>query len=124
MNEQLIKGIDAIRAASLIEGKKSKGNALPENGWKEVWLENLAKYGVKASPAIEEPDKSAGDRVRPEAVDVTLADLNESSSLGMRAEEVLTAIRGLADNPEKLLEAHLGLFIDPAPPGKLLNSQG
>ena len=33
-------------------------------------------------------------------------------------------IRRRADEPERLLESHLGIFTEPAPPGKMLDSQG
>ena len=44
-----------------------------------------------------------------------------------RADEIdgmMNEIRRLTDEPERLLESHLGIFTEPAPPGKLINSQG
>jgi hypothetical protein len=39
-------------------------------------------------------------------------------------DEMVAVIRGMILEPEKLLESHLGVFINPAPPGKVLNAEG
>jgi len=46
--------------------------------------------------------------------------LPEAGEVGV----MMSEIRKLTDEPERLMESHLGVFTDPAPPGRVLNSRG
>ncbi|GHV27138.1 hypothetical protein FACS1894167_01630 [Synergistales bacterium] len=123
---------EITRAAGIrgIEGKNSKDKRMHSQrdiDWNEIWLENLRKFGV--SPAeTAKPDETNSvfmndgtDMAVNREVDSDRAPVKHSAA---DFDEMVAIIRGMILEPEKLLESHLGVFIEPAPPGKVLNAQG
>jgi hypothetical protein len=122
--ELSVDAINAINAANRVESKGRKRKAISDANWEEVWLENLAKYGIKATEEVNETAEALASTLESEFVESFPGDADEPASFVMEFDDMITAIRKMADDPEKLVESHLGIFIDPAPPGRMLNSQG
>lgn len=123
--------IDAIAPLSPVRRieRKGKKKSPTLGSWREIFMEKLAGVGLASVVSVEESsadDVSVDDGLRPEpAVTLRSAD---GRTIVVETEEdfrrVLAMIQHLADDPIMLLESHLNLFIDPAPPGKVLNSAG
>ncbi|MDR3332970.1 MAG: hypothetical protein LBT08_10125 [Synergistaceae bacterium] len=122
--EPSVEAISAVDAANRIGSKGRKRRAISDAGWEEVWFENLEKYGIRATREIKETEETLAPAIEPETPEEFPKDAEQFTKLEMKFEEIITAIRKMADDPEKLVESHLGVFVDPAPPGRLLNSQG
>ncbi|MDR1482719.1 MAG: hypothetical protein LBI74_08850 [Synergistaceae bacterium] len=122
--ELSVDAINAINSASRIESKGRKRKAISDANWEEVWLENLAKYGIKAANEVGETAEALAAPPDADSAEDFPGDDAEPTVFEMGFEEMLTAIRKMADDPESLVESHLGVFTDPAPPGRMLNSQG
>jgi hypothetical protein len=122
--ELSVDAIDAINAANRIGSKGRKRKAISDTNWEEVWLENLAKYGIRATREVKETDEALSSAFESDSVEDFPQDAGEPAEFKMEFEEMITAIRKMADDPEKLVESHLGVFVDPAPPGRMLNSKG
>ncbi|MDL2263338.1 hypothetical protein LJC31_01655 [Synergistaceae bacterium OttesenSCG-928-I11] len=122
-----LNGIAPIAPARRIERKgKKKGTIL--GNWREIFLEKLA--GVDIAEVLPVEDVRAEQAKKDESYDEPplIIQVRDGKRLTIETEEdfqnVLHMIQRLADDPEKLVESHLNLFTDPAPPGKMLNSQG
>jgi hypothetical protein len=123
-DEPTTQALNTAINAGRIESKNRKRRAQSDADWKEVWLENLEKFGIRRSGDLNKVDEAQTRRVDPEIANTPAGSVGKLSTTEMKLEEVVSLIRKMADNPEKLLESHLGVFVEPAPPGKLLNSQG
>jgi hypothetical protein len=85
-------------------------------------MEALAKSAGRADIALPE-SKEAEHAETPAAPD----ELTPGNDEIPGAEEIngmMDEIRRLSEDPERLLESHLGIFTEPAPPGKMLDSRG
>ena len=122
--ELSVDAINALNSANRIESKGRKRKAIPDENWEEVWLENLAKYGIKAAKEVGETAEALASALDADSVEDFPENDGDLEGFEMEFDEMLTAIRKMADDPEKLVESHLGVFTDPAPPGRMLNSQG
>jgi hypothetical protein len=117
--------ITPISPVRPIGAKGRKREATPDMTWREVLLENL-QDGIHV-PAIQmkEPDDPVaelGEEVAFEEPPPTRSGITIETKAEF--DNIIAEIRKMADEPEKLVLSHLGVFIDPAPPGRLLNSQG
>jgi hypothetical protein len=118
--------VNSLSSTRRIEKKGRKWGAVHDAAWEEALRENLENVGVVSSAPIrliEEPETMETMREAPEEVE-----LEAGAELEIKTEEefaqVIKEIKKMADDPEKLVESHLGIFLDPVPPGKLLNSKG
>lgn len=108
--------------------RKGKKKGIILGNWREIFLEKLA--GADVAEVLPVEDVRAEQVQKDEAYDdpPLIIQIRDGKRLTIETEEdfqnVLHMIQRLADDPEKLVESHLNLFIDPAPPGKMLNSQG
>jgi hypothetical protein len=116
-----VKDIDTQNSAGRIVSKNMKDKSQFGASWEEVWLENLDKHGIEDVKKAADPQPPAAPN---EAADGVPLREEKTAIPEMEFQEILTMIRKMADNPEKLFESHLGIFVNPTPPGKLLNSQG
>lgn len=126
---QALDAVVPLSPVRRIERKgKKKSTILGE--WREIFMEKLAGVDMTGVMTVESVDSSK----KSAAVDEQFAEpaLVIRAADGTRLvietqedfERVLVLIQRLADEPERLLESHLNLFIEPAPPGKVLNSAG
>ena len=122
-----LSAVSPVAPARRIERKgKKKGTIL--GNWREIFLEKLAGGEVAEVLPVENipAERARNDESHEEPP--LVIQIRDGKRLTIETEEdfhnVLHMIQRLADDPEKLVESHLNLFIDPAPPGKMLNSQG
>lgn len=112
-------GVSAYRVKRI--RRKDRVRPLGEDSeWEEVLKENLETVNVDAPAAVRNepaPPVSQTEREEPPPVRRSVGEQPEP-------EELMRQIRTLADDPEKLLESHLGIFTAPVSNGKLLNSKG
>lgn len=127
MNYPTLDAIAPLSPVRRIERKSKKKESII-GGWREIFLEKLAAAGLSSSITIEDASTVAD---LPEDVRDDLPVIISSQSgtkILIESEEdlqlVLRVIKRMSDDPEQLFESHLNLFIEPAPPGKVLNSQG
>jgi hypothetical protein len=123
--DDLIVAVQASGAAVKVWQKGRKRAIVNDVAWREALAENMQRENV--SPvALKSGGADASrkpERLTPQPQD-DFAPRGGSELEGTSLESILRRIRSLSDDPEKLLESHLGIFIEPAPPGKVLNSQG
>ena len=122
-----LNAIAPIAPARRIERKgKKKGTIL--GNWREIFLEKLAGVDIAEVLPVEDIRAEQAKKDEPYDEPPLVIQIRDGKRLIIETEEdfqnVLHMIQRLADDPEKLVESHLNLFIDPAPPGKMLNSQG
>ncbi|MDR1471962.1 MAG: hypothetical protein LBS75_05510 [Synergistaceae bacterium] len=117
--------VPSVSEVNRVKKKGRKRGAVSDVAWKDALAESVCGASVGASETVEERaevvEKAAWeeppDSISPETVRRGGGDEAEFDSM-------LEEIRRMAEVPEKLLESHLGVFIEPAPPGKILNSRG
>ena len=120
----MIAAVNAVNELNKVWEKGRKRRMVNDVAWRHA-LSEYMEHGdiaitkntrqVKAPDAYAAPredppgDRGVSDKPLPEAKEID----------GMMSE-----IRRLTDEPERLLESHLGIFTEPAPPGRMLDSQG
>ncbi|MDR3280669.1 MAG: hypothetical protein LBT23_09150 [Synergistaceae bacterium] len=109
---------------SRIESKNRKGKAQSDSAWREVWITNLEKYGIGEIEDIKNESEPQSAQIESSSPNDFPIEKRKHKATEEELGEILLAIREMADNPEKLFESHLGIFIDPTPPGKVINSRG
>ncbi|MDR3255031.1 MAG: hypothetical protein LBT31_05650 [Synergistaceae bacterium] len=119
-----IKGVNSQGYANRIESKNRKGKALSDNAWEEVWIENLEKNGLTDVEGLKRTDETHPAKTESSAADDFLSARPDIAVAEIKFEEIILGIRKMADDPEKLFESHLEVFVDPAPPGRVINSRG
>lgn len=103
--------------------KRRKTEAEGAMTWEQV-LSATANMPIPPQRLItpkENAAKSTLDESAHELAAIPPASFEESART---IEEILDEIRSFADRPEELLESHLLVFTNPAPPGKVWNSAG
>jgi hypothetical protein len=122
-SEIMVNPLSPIRR---VEKKGRKWRALEDPSWDETFRENLEKVGVKPPEApkrVEEFNEETREQVHPEELPIDRdAELTINSSEDF--ERVLGEIKKMADDPEKLVESHIKVFIEPVSNGKWIDSQG
>lgn len=107
--------------------RKGKKRSPTLGSWREIFMEKLAGVDLAGLFSVDDvPGNSKGEEQRTEQAFVIRN--TGGASIVVETEEdfqnVLIMIQRFADDPERLIESHLNLFIEPAPPGKVLNSAG
>lgn len=119
--------VNPISPTRRVEKKGRKLGTLEDTSWEEVLRENLEKEGVSAPEALKLPPEDVQSAHVAEVVEVA-EKRDYSAKLTINSEEefkqVLEEIKKMADEPEKLVESHLGVFIEPVLSGKWVNSSG
>jgi hypothetical protein len=122
-----LDAIASVAPSRRIERKGKKKSAVLGN-WREIFLEKLAEADMAEVMTVESVRKDEAQRSEPIEESPLIVRMRDGKRLTIETEEdfqdVLRMIKRLADDPEKLVESHLNLFTDPAPPGRMLNSQG
>jgi hypothetical protein len=118
--------VNPLSSTRRVEKKGRKWGAVHDANWDEILRENLEKIGAKAPEPVQKIDEAPSAEIMPEAEDGQGQDsaaeivINNEEDL----EKIMKDIKKMADDPEKLVESHLGVFIEPVPNGKWVNSQG
>ena len=122
--DSLIAAVNAVNELNRVWEKGRKRRLVNDVAWRRA----LSEYIQQEEMAIS----SDTHRARAPEPSVMpgregLRDLPERDEPLLEAGEVrvmMREIRKLTEEPERLLESHLGVFTDPAPPGRMLNSSG
>jgi hypothetical protein len=122
-SEIMVNPLSPIRR---VEKKGRKWRALDDPSWDETFRENLEKVGVKPPEApkrVEEFNGETQEQIPPEELPI---DRDAELTINSREdfEKVLGEIKKMADDPEKLVESHIKVFIEPVSNGKWIDSQG
>lgn len=110
-----------------LEVRRAKKKRRGEDALAAPWCEALAQ--VLDAPTVIPADEVGAER------DASCERPDTPSDLPHAAEKLkidsaadfdraLGEIRKMADEPERLMESHLNVFLDPAPPGRLLSAKG
>lgn len=122
----MIDVVNPLSPVRRIERKGRKKETLL-GGWREIFLEKLSGVGLSGVIMVENATMNSVGGDAPTDSPVVLKGMS-GAQLVIETEEqfeqVLSWIKSMADDPERLFECHLNLFIDPVPPGKLLNNSG
>ncbi|MDR0648695.1 MAG: hypothetical protein LBF92_05115 [Synergistaceae bacterium] len=108
-----------------VEKKGRKWRAVPDASWDEAFRENLEKVGVSAPEALRKTEEFRGgaddaalwDAPRDQGAELTIESAEDF-------EKVIGEIKRMADEPEKLIESHIKVFIEPVSNGRWVDSQG
>jgi hypothetical protein len=118
--------VNPLSSTRRVEKKGRKWGAVHDANWDEILRENLEKIGAKVPEPVKKVDEAPSAEIMPETKDDQGRDpdaeiiINNEEDL----EKIMRDIKKMADDPEKLVESHLGVFIEPVPNGKWVNSQG
>jgi ribosomal protein L31E len=123
--DDLIAAVNAVNAMNKVVDKGRKGRSVNDVEWRRALSEHMGREDVTITPQLEEarmPETYAAPRGDDTSNDRMARDkpLPAADEINNMMEE----IRRLTDEPERLLESHLGIFTEPAPPGRMLNSRG
>lgn len=116
--------VDAVAPLGRVERKRRKlreGDMI----WREVLSETMGGIKVDRNEVAEDVTESSRNEPA-ETADPKGVSQRERSFDGSESEfeSMMGEIRKMSDDPEGLIESHLSIFTDPAPPGRVLNSQG
>ena len=117
-----VGGISPVRRIERKRKKLREGDGV----WRDVLSETLGSEHI-VPPARVEDSREPSEVETPEQVEPALPELPTRRDFDGSEHEfkrMIDEIRKMSDDPEGLMESHLSIFTDPAPPGKLLNSQG
>jgi hypothetical protein len=122
--DDLIAAVNAVKEVNKVWDEGRKRRLVNDVAWRHALSEYMENGEIAITPStkqVKEPesytaprDDLPSDRV---AQDKPLPGTEEINGM-------MNEIRRLIDEPERLLESHLGIFTEPAPPGKMLDSQG
>ena len=122
--DDLIAAVNAVNELNKIWETGRKRRVVNDVAWRHALSEYMENGNIAITTGVKnmevvEPYAVPGDDMPGERMerDKPLPGADEID--GMMKE-----IRKFTDEPERLLESHLGIFTEPAPPGKMLDSQG
>ena len=121
--------VNPLSSTRRVEKKGRKWGAVHDTNWDEILRENLEKIGANAPEQVKQVkivDEAPSAEIMPETEDDHGHDLDADIVINNEEdlEKIMKDIKKMADEPEKLGESHLGVFIEPVPNGKWVNSQG
>ena len=122
--DDLIAAVNAVNELNKVWEKGRKRRSVNDVAWRHALSEYIENGEIVITPDAKrvkamEPDAPANDDMLPSRA--------ERDKPLPRADEIdgmMKEIRKFTEEPERLLESHLGIFTEPAPPGKMLDSQG
>lgn len=114
-----VGGVLPVRRIERKRKKLREGDGV----WRDVLSETLGSEHI-APPTRAEDSRESPEVGIPEQVEPELPVRRDFDGSEREFESMIDEIRKMSDDPEGLIESHLSIFTDPAPPGKLLNSQG
>ncbi|MDR1915872.1 MAG: hypothetical protein LBQ58_04770 [Synergistaceae bacterium] len=116
-----------VSDASEVNRVKKKGRkrgVVSDLAWKDALTESMEGMRIDAPESVEDRAESVKEVYRDESPDSGLRENTHTEGRKVEFDAMMKEIRKMAEDPEKLLESHLGVFTEPAPPGKILDSQG
>lgn len=122
--------LEAVNPLSPVRRIERKGRKRETwlGGWREIFLEKLESVGLSGIVTVEDTAVATTTDSAPKPEGPIIIKSASGERLVIETKEqfdrVLLWIKSMADDPERLFECHLNLFIDPVPPGKLLNNSG
>jgi len=122
--DDLIAAVNAVNELNKVWEKGRKRRSVNDVAWRHALSEYMEYEGIAITPdtgQIKAPEPYT--TVREDMPDDRAA-RDKSLPRADEIDRIMNEIRGLTDEPERLLESHLGIFTEPAPPGKMLDSQG
>ena len=122
--DDLVAAVNAVNELNKVWEKGRKRRAVNDVAWRHALSEYMENGDIAITPGANkmkaaESFAAPGDDMPGERVkrDKPLPRADEIDA-------IMKEIRKFIDEPERLLESHLGIFTEPAPPGKMLDSQG
>jgi hypothetical protein len=118
--------VNPLSSTRRVEKKGRKWGAVHDTNWDEILRENLEKIGANAPEPVKKVDEAPSAEVVSESGDDQGHSLDAEITINNEEdfENIIKDIKRMADDPEKLIESHLGVFLEPVPNGKWVNSQG
>jgi hypothetical protein len=119
--------VNPLSPTRRVEKKGRKWKPVHDESWEEILRENLETMGAPEAEPAKKAGGIAEDGGASQApAETPLPERNAEFAINSEAdfERVIMDIKKMADEPEKLVESHLGVFIEPVQPGKWINSQG
>ncbi|MDR3075977.1 MAG: hypothetical protein LBU26_01650 [Synergistaceae bacterium] len=122
--DDLIAAVNAANALNKVWEKGRKRRSVNDVAWSHALSEYIENEDIAVTPALsgaKSPEQYAAPKDdAPGERALHGRDLPDADEIN----SMMNEIRRLTDEPERLLESHLGIFTEPAPPGKMLDSQG
>jgi hypothetical protein len=117
--------INPVSPTRRVEKKGRKWRTVQDPSWDEALRENLENVGVTAPEMFKKTEEFRGEtRESPEQVVRRDREAELSINSAEDFEKVIGEIKKMADEPEKLVESHIKVFIEPVSNGRWVDSQG
>ena len=122
--DDLIAAVNAADELNKVWEKGRKRRAVNDVAWKEALSEYMENGEIAITPATKKVSTAEAYVAPSEDIPADRAERSMPAPNTEEIEVMMKEIRKFSDEPERLLESHLGIFTEPAPPGKMLDSQG
>ncbi|MDR1514687.1 MAG: hypothetical protein LBS45_03250 [Synergistaceae bacterium] len=117
--------INPVSPVRRVEKKGRKWRAIQDSSWEDTLRENLEKVGVTAPETLKKTEEFRGEtQESPEPSVQRDHETELSINSAEDFEKVIGEIKKMADDPEKLIESHIKVFIEPVSNGRWVDSQG
>ena len=122
--DDLIAAVSAADELNKVWEKGRKRRAVNDVAWKNALSEFMENGEIAITPDTKQVKAAEPYAAPREDLPRERMERKEPLPRPDEIEGILKEIRKFTDEPERLLESHLGIFTEPAPPGKTLDSQG
>jgi hypothetical protein len=122
--DDLIAAVNAVNELNKAWEKGRKRRAVNDVAWRHALSEYMERGDIEITPRLEGSDATETRAAPQNETPGERAPRDEPPPSPKEISNMMEEIRRLTDEPERLLESHLGIFTEPAPPGRMLNSRG
>ena len=119
--DYLIAAVNAANELNRIWEKGKKRRAVNDTAWRLALSEYMGNGEIAITPGSKHVNVAESPK---EDTQSDLVELGKQLPGVDEIDVMMKEIRKFTDEPERLLESHLGIFTEPAPPGRMLDSQG
>jgi hypothetical protein len=116
--------VNPLLSTRRVEKKGRKWRAVQDPSWDEALRENLEKIGAVAPETIKKTQEFKGNAGETPGNFQSAHDTELTINSAEDFEKVIDEIKKMADDPEKLVESHIKVFLEPVSNGKWVDSQG
>ena len=122
--DDLVAAVNAVKELNKAWEKSKKHRAVDDVAWKHALSEYIDGEAMTITPHLKQMNAAEPHVARRRETAAERPAPKKPLPAADEIDGLMKEIRKFTDEPERLLESHLGIFTEPAPPGKMLNSQG
>ena len=122
--DDLIAAVNAVNELNRVWEKGRKRRVVNDVAWRHALSEYIENGEITITPSAKQIKTAEPYAAPREEMPRKRAEQDKPLPNADEIDKIMKTIRKFSDEPERLLESHLGIFTEPAPPGKMLDSQG